>query len=320
LHFNVMSLAQRSARNKKKKLEKLARVKLAQRHGLSGPRNPARSAFITDSDLESDSGFEISSDEVDLTPGEQAFVSVVARMNLTEGFSAEVTQSEFRVAVHPEHTASAPARPAGPQTFSDLPFLLRGFIDDVTAGALLIPPLDRRHRTSLQSLARELGLSCRTLAAGDPSIPPQWVAAAVAGGSASRVLLLQKLTAEQRAAKTAAATAAAAAVSGEGRRRRTGAERRRDRSQSRGRDSDGETRRPARVLAPPAAVAVASAAAAAATPSIVLAERDPDNFGWRMLRSMGWAGGGLGRTGAGIAEPVQASFTPKRQGLGVAGP
>jgi hypothetical protein len=69
---------------------------------------------------------------------------------------------------------------------------------------------------------------------------------------------------------------------------------------------------------PSAAEAVAAAAAAAATPSAVLAERNPSNFGWRMLREMGWQGGGIGKSGTGIAEPVLAVYNPRRRGLGAA--
>ena len=40
------------------------------------------------------------------------------------------------------------------------------------------------------------------------------------------------------------------------------------------------------------------------------------NVGHRLLRLMGWAGGGLGREGAGRAEPVTASKVFGREGLG----
>jgi len=47
-----------------------------------------------------------------------------------------------------------------------------------------------------------------------------------------------------------------------------------------------------------------------------------DNVGHRLLKMMGWKGGGLGAGGAGISEPVTAAAVRGREGLGanVAGP
>lgn len=41
------------------------------------------------------------------------------------------------------------------------------------------------------------------------------------------------------------------------------------------------------------------------------------NIGWRLLRQMGWQGGGLGPTGAGIAAPIRAVRKRGRAGVGV---
>lgn len=43
------------------------------------------------------------------------------------------------------------------------------------------------------------------------------------------------------------------------------------------------------------------------------------NVGHRMLALMGWTGGGLGREGEGIAEPIQAVRRTNRAGLGADG-
>jgi hypothetical protein len=40
------------------------------------------------------------------------------------------------------------------------------------------------------------------------------------------------------------------------------------------------------------------------------------NVGSKMLKKMGWAGGGMGRDGTGIVEPVQLNSVLNRQGLG----
>ena len=40
------------------------------------------------------------------------------------------------------------------------------------------------------------------------------------------------------------------------------------------------------------------------------------NIGHKLLSLMGWAGGGLGKDGAGIAEPVTATTVFGREGLG----
>ena len=40
------------------------------------------------------------------------------------------------------------------------------------------------------------------------------------------------------------------------------------------------------------------------------------NVGHKLLSLMGWAGGGLGKDGAGIAEPVTATTVFGREGLG----
>lgn len=41
------------------------------------------------------------------------------------------------------------------------------------------------------------------------------------------------------------------------------------------------------------------------------------NVGHRLLRGMGWTGGGLGREGEGIAEPIEAFMRRSRAGLGI---
>ena len=44
----------------------------------------------------------------------------------------------------------------------------------------------------------------------------------------------------------------------------------------------------------------------------------PDsNIGSKLLKLMGWAGGGVGKHGQGIAEPVQSSGVVNREGLGL---
>ena len=42
-----------------------------------------------------------------------------------------------------------------------------------------------------------------------------------------------------------------------------------------------------------------------------------ENVGHRLLVGMGWTGGGLGRDGEGITEPVQALMRQSRAGLGM---
>lgn len=42
-----------------------------------------------------------------------------------------------------------------------------------------------------------------------------------------------------------------------------------------------------------------------------------ENVGHRLLVGMGWSGGGLGREGEGIVEPLQAFLRHSRAGLGM---
>ncbi|KAK7922166.1 hypothetical protein WMY93_009068 [Mugilogobius chulae] len=42
-----------------------------------------------------------------------------------------------------------------------------------------------------------------------------------------------------------------------------------------------------------------------------------DNIGNQLLRKMGWKGGGLGRDGVGIAEPIKVKEQFSREGLGM---
>ena len=43
-----------------------------------------------------------------------------------------------------------------------------------------------------------------------------------------------------------------------------------------------------------------------------------DNVGHKLLKLMGWTGGGLGKGGGGISEPVSAAAISNREGLGSA--
>lgn len=43
---------------------------------------------------------------------------------------------------------------------------------------------------------------------------------------------------------------------------------------------------------------------------------DQGNIGHKLLKMMGWSGGGLGKGGQGISEPVTAASVTDRQGLG----
>ncbi|KAH9499661.1 hypothetical protein Btru_074361 [Bulinus truncatus] len=45
--------------------------------------------------------------------------------------------------------------------------------------------------------------------------------------------------------------------------------------------------------------------------------KDDDNIGHKMLKKMGWSGGGVGKDGSGIAEPVSLKSVLNRQGLGL---
>ncbi len=43
------------------------------------------------------------------------------------------------------------------------------------------------------------------------------------------------------------------------------------------------------------------------------------NVGYKLLKMMGWSGGGLGKGGSGISEPITAESFNNRQGLGAGG-
>ena len=42
----------------------------------------------------------------------------------------------------------------------------------------------------------------------------------------------------------------------------------------------------------------------------------PDSVGHKLLKMMGWSGGGLGKGGSGISEPITAASVINREGLG----
>jgi len=55
------------------------------------------------------------------------------------------------------------------------------------------------------------------------------------------------------------------------------------------------------------------------TASVIVSQASPigdENIGNKMLRSMGWTGGGLGARGNGIEEPIEAFIRKRRLGLG----
>nr|XP_023656163.1 NF-kappa-B-repressing factor-like [Paramormyrops kingsleyae] len=52
-------------------------------------------------------------------------------------------------------------------------------------------------------------------------------------------------------------------------------------------------------------------------PAAALPAIKDDNIGNQLLRKMGWTGGGLGREGEGIAEPINVKQQTKREGLGL---
>ena len=42
----------------------------------------------------------------------------------------------------------------------------------------------------------------------------------------------------------------------------------------------------------------------------------PDSVGHKLLKMMGWSGGGLGKGGSGISEPITAESVINREGFG----
>ena len=42
----------------------------------------------------------------------------------------------------------------------------------------------------------------------------------------------------------------------------------------------------------------------------------PDSVGHRLLKMMGWSGGGLGKGGSGISDPITAASVINREGFG----
>ena len=42
----------------------------------------------------------------------------------------------------------------------------------------------------------------------------------------------------------------------------------------------------------------------------------PDSVGHKLLKMMGWSGGGLGKGGSGISEPITAASVINREGIG----
>lgn len=300
------------------------------------PKIRPKTLFLSDSDSLSD---DILADIVENATGstEPAVLSTISSFTADPPTIASVTLPPVDLP------------PMDPSDTGDLPFLIMQFLSDITASVLVLPPLDKKHRQQVGALARDLGLRVRTLIdqPGEQSAPSadgdamaigpdgevdvfayaqrMWPVAFRHPSAGHRALALEK-----RAAVAAELTVAEAEALRGGKRRHHG------RHTDEYDDDDDVTRRRAsgkrrqapaaqtgagaakvrHVPAPSAAEALATFTAAAAVPSIVLAERDPHNFGWRMLRAMGWQGGGIGRDGAGRAEPLQAVYVPRRRGLG----
>ena len=59
-----------------------------------------------------------------------------------------------------------------------------------------------------------------------------------------------------------------------------------------------------------------SAEVAAAAAHVATRPIHENNVGHRMLRALGWTGGGLGASGSGIVEPIAVTLKKGRAGLG----